>query len=99
MNVKIENELKHELGTAKTEQNVEQSSNINFSRLVGWVLYCTKRDGKTFMSRLVSVDDKDLWFVSRKGIFIYNNADDILSAVPLKKIEDDFSVEVISDDE
>lgn len=80
------NELMPELvKLAETEQNVEFSTNINFTDLVGCVCWGRLKDGRTFLSRLISVEGKRLWFVTKSGQLRANHADEIAELRMIEK--------------
>lgn len=60
--------------------NENSSENINFSSLLNKVCFGVRRNGKTFMSRLVAIDDehKLLWFQRKDGLLISNPMADIV---------------------
>lgn len=60
--------------------NVQRSEDINFAPLLGKVCYGVKRNGKTFLSRLVEIDEehKLLWFELKNGMLISNSVTEIL---------------------
>lgn len=60
--------------------NENSSEDINFAQLVGKVCYGIKRNGKTFMSRLVAIDEerKLLWFELKNGLLVNNPISEIV---------------------
>jgi len=60
--------------------NENSSEDINFAPMVGKVCYGVKRNGKTFMSRLVAIDDerKLLWFELKSGLLVNNPISEIV---------------------
>jgi len=60
--------------------NENSSENKDFSPLLGKVCYGVKRNGKTFISRLVAIDEerKLLWFELKNGLLVNNPISEIV---------------------
>jgi len=47
------------------------------NRLKDKLLFCTCRDGRTFVSRLIAIHGRQLYFETRRGDVVINNIEDI----------------------